>query len=98
MTTGPYWSAEPAGYLGGPVGEDDPGTRTADRGERLHDDPVPVQPPVGRGRLQHRVLAADLVGGHGQVHGVGHAPDDVEIGQGGLHHHDVGALADVQQH
>ena len=63
-------SAQRARDLGGPVGEDDVGARAADRDQRLHDHPVPVDPAVGRGRLDHRVLAADLVGGHRHVHRV----------------------------
>src|ERR1700722_9766963 len=66
---GPRWVApgglaQAAGDFGGPVGEDDVGARAADGGERLVDDPVAVDPALGRRRLDHRVLAADLVGGH----------------------------------
>ena len=53
-----------ARHLGRPVGQDDARARPADRGEGLHDRPVPVQPAVGRRRLDHRELAADLVRGH----------------------------------
>src|SRR4051812_38219164 len=49
--------AEALGYLGGPVGEDDLGAGSLDRGERLHDDAVAIDPAVRGGRLDHRVLA-----------------------------------------
>src|SRR6202030_2733669 len=80
VSRGPRWvapggSAQAAGDLGGPVGEDDVGARAADGGERL---------------------AADLVGGHRQGYARGDLADDVEVGERGLDHDDVGTLGDVQ--
>ena len=47
--------------------------------------------------LEHRVLAADVVGGHGEVRRVLHAAQHVEVGQRRLDHEDVGALLHVEQ-
>ena len=66
-------------------------------GQRLEDRPVAVDPAVRRGRLDHRVLAADLVGRDRHVDGVAHRAHHVEVGQRRLDHHDVGALGDVQR-
>ena len=49
------------------------------------------------GGLDHRVLAADVVGGDRQAGRVLDAADDVEVGERGLDHDDVGALLDVEQ-
>ena len=53
--------------------------------------------PLGGGGLDHGVLAGDVVGRHGDVDGVAHPADDVEVAQRRLDHHDVGALLDVEQ-
>ena len=52
------------GDLPGPVGQDHVGARPHDAQHRLGDDALAVDPPALRGRLHHRVLAADLVGRH----------------------------------
>ena len=52
------------GDLPGPVGQNHVGACAHDAQHRLGDDALAVDPPALRGRLHHRVLAADLVGGH----------------------------------
>ena len=59
---------------------------------------VAVDPAVGGGGLDHRVLAGHLVGGDGHVRRRGaHVGDDVEVGHRRLDHDDVGALGEVEQ-
>src|SRR4029077_18499812 len=55
---------------------------------------------VSRGgrRLDHRVLAAHVVRGDGHPGRVLDATDDVEVRQGGVDHHDIGALLDVESY
>src|SRR6185295_5886138 len=77
------------------VREDHVGAGTADRRQLLERHGVVVDPAVGRGRLQHRVLAADVVRGERYVDQPTGGGDDVEVGDGGLDHHHVGALVDV---
>ena len=55
-----------------------------------------IQPFCG-GRLHHRVLAGDVVGGDGDVEALLHPGDDVEVGERGLHHHHVRALLEVER-
>jgi hypothetical protein len=57
-----------------------------------------VQPAVLRRGLQHRVLAADLIGVGRHLELVLHPAHDVEVGHAGLDHHHVGALGDVERH
>ena len=52
--------------------------------------------PCGGGRLDHRVLAADVVGGDRQLGRLADAADHVEVGQRGLDHEHVGALVLVE--
>ena len=59
------------GGLDGPISEDDLCPGPPDRGQRLEDCPLAVNPAVRRGGLQHRVLAADLIRRHGHVDRVG---------------------------
>ena len=66
-------------------------------GQRLEDGGALVEVPGGGGGLDHRVLAADVVGGDRQPRRVLDAADDVEVGQRRLDHDDVGALLDVEQ-
>src|SRR3954447_26995204 len=50
------------GHLTGQIGEDHVGAGPSDRGQMLQRHGGPVDPaPLGR-RLQHRVLAADVIG------------------------------------
>ena len=56
-----------------------------------------VDPAVGGGGLDHGVLAGDVVRRHRHVDRVADPAHDVEVGQRRLHHHDVGALGDVEQ-
>ena len=53
--------------------------------------------PRSRGRLHHRVLAADVVRRDRQRERVARLADDVEIRQRRLDHHDVGAFLDVER-
>ena len=69
----------------------------ADRGQGLEHGGALVEVAGGGGGLDHRVLAADVVGGDRQVRGVLHAAHDVEVGQRGLDHDHVGALLHVEQ-
>jgi membrane-bound lytic murein transglycosylase B len=87
---------EPRG-LARPVGEHDVGAGPPDRRQRLEDRGLAVDPAVGGGGLDHGVLAGDVVGRYRDVDGVAHLAQHVEVGQRGLHHHDVGALGDVQE-
>ncbi len=66
-------------------------------GERLEHGGALVEVAGGRGRLDHRVLAADVVGGDRHRGLVLDAADHVEVGQRRLDHHDVGALLDVER-
>ena len=61
----------------------------------LEGDGVVVDPAVGGRRLDHRVLAAHVVGGERHVDSAAGGGDDVEVGERRLDHHDVGALGDV---
>src|SRR5690242_18249705 len=73
------------------VGED-PGRSGALEGEQgLEDQGVAVPCPGGGRGLDHRILAAHLVGEGRDSKRVLHAGYDVEIGKAGLHHHEVGA-------
>ncbi len=63
-------SGEQPGGLGGPVGEHDVGAGAADRGERLEDRRLAVDPAVGGGGLDHGVLAGDVVRRDRDVDGV----------------------------
>src|SRR5829696_555905 len=55
-------SHQPGGGVLGEVGDDHVGAGAANRGERLHRGGPLVDPAVLRCGLQHRVLAADVVG------------------------------------
>src|SRR6478609_533366 len=90
ITGGPVSSSDGLGEPPGEVREDHVGAGTADRRQLLERHGVVVDPPVGRGRLQHRVLAADVVRGERYVDQPTGGGDDVEVGDGGLHHHHVG--------
>jgi hypothetical protein len=79
------------------VGDDDVGTRTADAGEGFEDGRALVEQPGGGGGLDHRVLPTHVVRGHGHVGALLDAPDDVEVGQRGLDHQDVGPLRGVER-
>ncbi len=50
------------------------------------------------GRLHHREFARDVVGGDRHAEALLHAPDDVEIRQRRLDHHDVGAFVEIGGH
>ena len=59
---------------------------------------LPIDEPALGGRDDHAVLARHVVGRDGHVEARrGRRGNDVEIGEGGLHHHDVGALVDIER-
>src|SRR3990172_9582628 len=60
----PLRRCEPAGGVLRVVREHEVGAGAADRGEGLEHGLALVEPAVQRGGLQHRVLAAHVVGGH----------------------------------
>jgi hypothetical protein len=91
-------SSSSLGHLAGEVGEDDVGAGPLDGGEVLEGHGLTVDPAALGRRLQHRVLAAHVVGGHGQVDRGPDLGDDVEVRQGRLDHDHVCALVDVGQH
>ena len=84
-----------AGVLG-VVGDDDVGPGAADRGQRLQHRRPLFEIAGGRRGLQHRVLAADVVGGQRHPGRVLDPADHVQVGQRRLDHEDVGALLDVE--
>ena len=55
-----------------------------------------VEPALRGGRLDHRVLAGDVVGGERQVEALARGADHVEVRQRRLDHDHVGALGDVE--
>src|SRR5215218_2450481 len=59
-----------------PVAQDQVGPGAADRDQRLVDRRLAVDPARGGGRLDHRVLAGDVVRGDGDVHLLAHGADD----------------------
>src|SRR5205807_9218523 len=84
------------GQLAREIGEDDVGAGPLHGGDVLEGDGRAVDPPpFGRG-LDHRVLAGHAIGGGGEVEPPAHTGDDVEVGEGGLHHDHVRALVDVE--
>ena len=64
--------------------------------QSLEDQRVAVARAGRGGGLDHRILAAHLVGEGRHAERVLHSRDDVEIGQARLHHHEVGALGEVE--
>ena len=55
-----------------------------------------VEPAARRRRLDHRVLAAHVVGEERRVEALAHRPDHVEVGKRRLDHDRVGALGEVE--
>ena len=89
-------ATEPPGDVLGVVGDHDVGAGAADAGQRLEHGGALVEQSALGGRLEHGVLAADVVGGDGHARRVLDAADDVQVGQRGLDHQDVGALVGVE--
>ena len=87
-------TSQPSRFAG-EVGEDHVGAGALDRGEVLEGDGVAVDPPALGGGLDHRVLAGHVVGGDGQVGLRPGGGDHIEVGEGRLHHDQVGAFLDV---
>src|SRR5260370_3397073 len=85
-----------AGGLLGVVGEDYGGAGGVDDSQDLEDDALLVEPAFGYGGFDHGVFAAYVVGAHGDVEFVAHGSDDVQIRQGRLDHHHIGALFQIE--
>src|ERR1051325_2547868 len=68
-------SCERAGGVAGVVRDDDVGAGASDGRQRFHDRARLVDPPVARGGFEHRVLAADVIGGRRIVKRVLHPGD-----------------------
>src|SRR5215216_6493525 len=87
---------EPAGYVRGVVADDHVRAGALDSGERLEDHHPLVEPAVLRRGFDHRVLPAHAVRRDGQVRRLSDQAKDVEVRQGGLDHHEVRPLLDIQ--
>ena len=94
----------PSALLGQPsrgvlrvVGDDRVGAGAAQRGEDLEHGRALVEMTGRGGRLDHRVLAADVVGGDRQPRLALDRRDHVAVGERRLDHHHVGALLHVEQ-
>src|SRR5688572_20187550 len=74
-------SAQPAQGLRREVGEDHVGAGALEREQGLERAGALVEPTVRRRGLEHRVLAAHLVGGGRRTEAVLHAPQHVEVRQ-----------------
>ena len=79
-----------------PVGDDEVGAGALDRRQRLERSLPLVEESLRRGRLDHRVLAGDVVRGERKVEALARRTDHVEVGKRRLDHQHVGALGDVQ--
>src|SRR5438270_11566635 len=78
------------------IGEDARCTRALERDQSLEDQSPPVARAGRRGMLDHRVLAAHLIGEGRDAEGVLHPRDDVEIWQAWLDHHEICALGEIE--
>src|SRR5262245_7492475 len=88
---------EPAGDVFGPVGEDDAGAGAGDCGERFEGDGALVDPALLGGGFDHGIFAGDVVGGEGDPgKAIADEAYDVEIGEGGLDHDEVGPFSQVE--
>ena len=88
-------ATEPRGNVLRVVGDRDVGAGPADAGQRLEHGGALVEQALGRGDLDHRVFAADVVGGDRHAGRI-LDPPDVPGTAAGLDHQDVGALLDVE--
>ena len=73
-------------------------TATAHGQQAFQGNPAFVNPAVGGCGFDHGVFAAHGIGGGGQAKFGFHAPDNVQIRECGLDHHDVGAFVDIERH
>ena len=64
----------------------------------FHAHRITIEPTVGCCGLNHRVLAADVIGGYRHVDGGPGLGNHIEVGQRRLDHHHVGALLNVTKH
>ena len=80
----------------GEIGDHHIGAGAPDPDEGLPHDALLVDPSVGGGRLDHGVLAGDLVCRERKVEAVRRLPYDVQIGACGLDHYHIGALGDIE--
>ena len=79
------------------VGEDAVRARALEAVQAFHHRLVIVQPAILSGRLDHGVLAADLIGEGRHPERLLHPMQHIEIGHAGLHHQHVRALGDIQR-
>src|SRR6185437_8301765 len=87
---------EPAGSIFGVIGEDDAGASALNAGEDFERNAFFVDPAVARGGLYHRVFAAHVVSGDGNVEALANTLDYIQISQRGLYHDHVRALFQVE--
>src|SRR5437763_5264461 len=60
--------------------------------QHLHRNTPFVDPPVLSSSLNHRELAADIVGSYWQVTMLTDSPNHVQVSEGGLDHDDIGSF------
>src|SRR4029453_17857154 len=70
---------QPLGGFAREIGQHEVGASPLDRDQVLERDRVAVEPAELRRRLHHGVLAAHVERGDGNVEGVTHRTDDVEV-------------------
>src|SRR5690348_18459067 len=87
---------KPAGSIFGVIGEDDRGASALNAGEDFECDAFFVHPAVTSGGFHHRVFAAYVVGGDGNVEALANTLDYIQISQRGLYHDHVRALFQVE--
>mmetsp|Transcript_20573 Transcript_20573/g.38351 ORF Transcript_20573/g.38351 Transcript_20573/m.38351 type:complete len:225 (-) Transcript_20573:1339-2013(-) len=80
------------------VGQHTVGAGALEGQQALHHHGVVIEPAIGGSGLEHRVLAAHLVGEGRHAEFVLHPAHDVQVGHAGFDHHHVGALGQIQRH
>src|SRR5208283_2106929 len=86
-----------SGDGGGEIRNDHVGAGAFDRGQNFEGRAFLVDPAVHAGGANHRIFAGQVVGSDRDIKLLLHAIDEVEVGQGGLDHHDVGAFLEVKR-
>ena len=76
--------------------QDEVRARATDRGNCLLHDGAFVDPSPFRGRSDQTVLPAHGIRREGRVESLSRCSDHVQIGKGGLHHHNVRTLLQVE--
>src|SRR5216684_4411013 len=88
---------EPPGGIFGVVSEHDISSGALDSSQDFQHHALLLEPPVARGRFNHRVFPADVIGCDRNLDVVPHQPHNVEIRQRRLDHHHVRAFLDIQR-